>query len=56
MVRRIGGRCLRGDRRAGRAGRQAPHAAIYERAFEVVTEVAGGIVPRERVLAIGDGT
>ena len=32
-----------------------PHAAIYERAFEVLTEVAGGVVPRERVLAIGDG-
>lgn len=32
-----------------------PHAAIYDRAFEVVAEAAGGVVPRERVLVIGDG-
>lgn len=32
-----------------------PHAAIYDRAFEVLATVAGGAVPRERVLAIGDG-
>jgi len=32
-----------------------PYPAIYERAFEVVAEVAGGVVPRERILAIGDG-
>lgn len=32
-----------------------PHAAIYDRAFEVLAGTAGGGVPRERVLAIGDG-
>jgi HAD superfamily hydrolase (TIGR01459 family) len=32
-----------------------PYPAIYERAFEVLAELAGGAVPRERILAIGDG-
>jgi HAD superfamily hydrolase (TIGR01459 family) len=32
-----------------------PHAAIYDRAFEVLAAVAAGVIPRERVLAIGDG-
>lgn len=32
-----------------------PHPAIYERAFAVLAEVAGGVVPPERILAIGDG-
>ncbi len=32
-----------------------PHAAIYVRAFEVLAAVAAGVIPRERVLAIGDG-
>ncbi len=33
-----------------------PYAAIYDRAFEVLNAVAGGVVPKERILAIGDGT
>ena len=33
-----------------------PHAAIYDRAFEVVDALAGRAIPRERILAIGDGT
>lgn len=33
-----------------------PYAAIYDRAFEVLNSVAGGVVPKERILAIGDGT
>ncbi len=32
-----------------------PHAAIYDRAFEVLAAVAAGVIPRERVLTIGDG-
>jgi HAD superfamily hydrolase (TIGR01459 family) len=32
-----------------------PHAAIYARAFEVLDGVAGRAVPRDRVLAVGDG-
>ncbi len=32
-----------------------PHAPVYDRALAVVNEVAGHRVPRERVLAIGDG-
>jgi HAD superfamily hydrolase (TIGR01459 family) len=32
-----------------------PHRPIYERCFEVLAELSGGAVPRERVLAIGDG-
>lgn len=32
-----------------------PHAPIYERAFEALAQVRGGPVPRERILAIGDG-
>jgi HAD superfamily hydrolase (TIGR01459 family) len=33
-----------------------PPAAIYDRAFEVLTAIAGGAVPKGRILAIGDGT
>jgi HAD superfamily hydrolase (TIGR01459 family) len=33
-----------------------PHAAIYDRAFEVVDALAGRAIARERILAIGDGT
>jgi HAD superfamily hydrolase (TIGR01459 family) len=33
-----------------------PHAAIYDRAFEVVHALAIRAIPRERILAIGDGT
>lgn len=32
-----------------------PHAPIYDRAFETLATVSGRAVPRERVLAIGDG-
>ena len=32
-----------------------PHAAIYDRAFEVVAAITGRAIPRERILAIGDG-
>ena len=32
-----------------------PHGPIYDRAFEVLAELVGSDVPRERVLAIGDG-
>ena len=32
-----------------------PHAAIYDHAFEVVDALAGRAIPRERILAIGDG-
>jgi HAD superfamily hydrolase (TIGR01459 family) len=43
---RMGGRVVQ-------AGK--PHAAIYERAFEVLAGLAGAAIPRERVLVIGDG-
>ena len=33
-----------------------PHAAIYDRALEALNAIAGGVVPKERILAIGDGT
>jgi HAD superfamily hydrolase (TIGR01459 family) len=33
-----------------------PYPAIYDRAFEVLNSVAGGVVAKERILAIGDGT
>jgi len=32
-----------------------PHAAIYDRAFEMLAEVAGRPVATDRILAIGDG-
>ena len=32
-----------------------PHAAIYDRAFEVLAARAARVIPRERILAIGDG-
>jgi HAD superfamily hydrolase (TIGR01459 family) len=32
-----------------------PHAPIYERAFGLFAEIAGRPIPRERILAIGDG-
>ena len=32
-----------------------PHAAIYVRALEALAAVAARVIPRERVLAIGDG-
>jgi HAD superfamily hydrolase (TIGR01459 family) len=32
-----------------------PHAPIYDRAFEALGAVVGRAIPRERVLAIGDG-
>ncbi len=32
-----------------------PHAPIYERAFELIAEAKGRAVPRDRILAIGDG-
>jgi HAD superfamily hydrolase (TIGR01459 family) len=32
-----------------------PHVAIYERAYEALATVTGRDVPRERILAIGDG-
>ncbi len=32
-----------------------PHAAIYDRAFEVLAEVGGGPLATDRILAIGDG-
>ena len=32
-----------------------PHAPIYDRAFEVLGAVVGRAIPRERILAIGDG-
>ena len=33
-----------------------PHAAIYDRAFDVLNAIAGEVVPKRRILAIGDGT
>lgn len=32
-----------------------PHAPIYERAFELIAEKRGKPVPKERIIAIGDG-
>src|SRR5581483_1117204 len=32
-----------------------PHLPIYERTFDVIEELAGARVPKERMLAIGDG-
>ena len=32
-----------------------PHAPIYERAFELIAGAKGSAVPRDRILAIGDG-
>jgi len=32
-----------------------PHAPIYERAFELIAKAKGRAVPRDRILAIGDG-
>lgn len=32
-----------------------PHAPVYDRCHEVLAEIAGGRVPKERILAIGDG-
>jgi len=47
------------DEYAGLGGRvvQAgkPHGAIYARAFQVLDRVAGRTLPRDRVLAVGDG-
>jgi ribonucleotide monophosphatase NagD (HAD superfamily) len=32
-----------------------PHAPIYERAFEIASSLRGCPVPKDRILAIGDG-
>jgi HAD superfamily hydrolase (TIGR01459 family) len=32
-----------------------PHAPIYDRAFEVFARILGAAVPKDRILAIGDG-